>query len=141
MALALKLLYGEVVINGGRFYLKDDKVVPRGEFPGGVPADKNDFQNVAPQTIRLPDNALTDTIGDTAFTLLRLDRSGVGSDPYAEVHGEDSWRIWLNGNSAEAADKDRALNRPISYLHCHCCTCFPYYELQVNEGCVRVAIH
>jgi hypothetical protein len=139
MALALKILYGRVSINSFRFFLDGDKVITKDDLPPLSRHDEEAYRPVAPRTVCLPENAFLNTIGESAFVLLRYVDGVVGEDPYAEVHGEDAWRIWVKGNSAEAADRDKKLNRPVSYLHCHCCTCFPHYELQVNEGCARVA--
>ncbi len=141
MTLALRILNGRVSINGFRFSLDGENVVPEDKDRLPPPDRASDYRQIADRTVGIPENAFVDTLGDSKFTLLRYVDRVLYEDSYAEVHGEDAWRIWVKGNSAELADRDKRLNRPISYLHCNCCTCFPHYELQVNEGCVRIAIH
>ena len=91
-------------------------------------------------TIRLPENALVDTVGPASFTIVRAEHPEM---VYAEVQSPGPWKVKVTSHLATEPDGKQTHpdNRPyVNYLHCHDCCCDSHYELQTRDGCVRIGL-
>jgi len=133
LALAVKIVRGQIKVNGQELS-PGSTVLPEGVTVLG------DYYIV-------PENSLLDTVGNASFTLhpANTRTRKISPDPYAEVRGNNpDWRICVSAPMAKPGppEEDKRNNKtPVSYLHRYDDTeRRPYLELQVNEGCVRVAL-
>jgi hypothetical protein len=131
LGLAMRIVKGQVEVNGQLYQLQGDKIVSVSgeEYP---PKDR-----LLGTALWLPQQAVVKAVGDAQFTIHPvLPNLQVGKE-YAEVHGQDpNWYIRLADTSTAQGG-----NPPISFLH-FVPGCPPppgdLYDLQVNEGVVRI---
>jgi len=136
-SIALKIRHGRVSVNG-HVYSWDES---RGKIVQEVLENGEVRITVVGDHVDLEEGARTRPLGDAVYLLYPAEGRVLRGSPYAEVRGEHAARMILHASTeAEQAKAGKEPpNPPVSYLHCYSEGCFPYLELQVNEGCVRVA--
>ena len=128
MALALRILQGTVLVDGYSFRAPGKSgITALDGLPPGA--------ELVADYLQLPNDAFTDTVLNAAFTVHPVIDERTLGPAYAEVRGSGRWRVCLNPSSGSGPNQ----NLPIGYFVWICDPFFACFELQVNEGCVRIA--
>jgi len=91
--------------------------------------------------VQIKENDVVDTIGESKFKIhafTNTDCKSIKPEPYAVVSSIDTWRIALTAPLTSPPENDDQKNHPVSYLLPKTDGFFTQFELQVNEGCVRI---